>query len=39
VSVSPGGIDITGIGIVPLTERVVDRMYDPLARMPRMFKS
>jgi succinate dehydrogenase / fumarate reductase iron-sulfur subunit len=34
--VCPEHIKITDNGIIPLKERVVDRYYDPLARMRRM---
>src|SRR5213083_1350884 len=37
--VCPESITITDNAIIPLKERVVDRFYDPLARLLRMFKS
>jgi succinate dehydrogenase / fumarate reductase, iron-sulfur subunit len=37
--VCPEHIKITDNAIIPLKERVVDRFYDPLSRMLRMFKS
>jgi succinate dehydrogenase / fumarate reductase iron-sulfur subunit len=36
--VCPEQIKITDNGIIPLKERVVDRFYDPLRRMFRVFK-
>ena len=36
--VCPEHINITDNGIIPLKERVVDQMYDPLTQMLRMFK-
>jgi succinate dehydrogenase / fumarate reductase iron-sulfur subunit len=33
----PEHINITDNGIIPLKERVVDRYYDPLARLARLF--
>jgi succinate dehydrogenase / fumarate reductase iron-sulfur subunit len=36
--VCPEDIHITDNGIIPLKERVVDRFYDPLKRMFRVFK-
>ena len=35
--VCPEGIEITDNAIIPLKERVVDRYYDPLARLARLF--
>lgn len=37
--VCPEGITITDNAIIPLKERVVDRFYDPLQRLFRMFRS
>jgi succinate dehydrogenase / fumarate reductase iron-sulfur subunit len=37
-TVCPEGIKITDNAIIPLKERVVDRAYDPLAKLKRMFK-
>ena len=37
--VCPEGITITDNGIIPLKERVVDRFYDPLAKLFRVFSS
>jgi succinate dehydrogenase / fumarate reductase iron-sulfur subunit len=36
--VCPEGITITDNAIIPLKERVVDRLYDPVARMFRMLR-
>jgi len=36
--VCPEGINITDNGIIPLKERVVDRSYDPLARLVRRLR-
>ena len=36
--VCPEGITITDNAIIPLKERVVDRFFDPLARLFRIFK-
>jgi succinate dehydrogenase / fumarate reductase iron-sulfur subunit len=36
--VCPEGINITDNGIIPLKERVVDRGYDPLARLVRRLR-
>ena len=36
--VCPEHIRITDNGIIPLKERVVDRGYDPLARLVRRFR-
>jgi succinate dehydrogenase / fumarate reductase, iron-sulfur subunit len=38
-AVCPEGIHITDNAIIPLKERVVDRFYDPVTRLLRMFKS
>ena len=35
--VCPEHITITDNGIIPLKERVVDKFYDPLSRMFRVF--
>ena len=37
--VCPEGITITDNAIIPLKERVVDRFYDPVAKLFRMFRS
>ena len=37
--VCPEEITITDNAIIPLKERVVDRLYDPLTRLLRMFRS
>ena len=37
--VCPEEITITDNAIIPLKERVVDKMYDPLTRLLRMFRS
>ncbi len=37
--VCPEHIQITDNAIIPLKERVVDRFYDPVSRLLRMFKS
>ena len=37
--VCPEEITITDNAIIPLKERVVDRLYDPLSRLLRMFRS
>ena len=37
--VCPEEITITDNAIIPLKERVVDKLYDPLSRMLRVFKS
>jgi succinate dehydrogenase / fumarate reductase iron-sulfur subunit len=36
--VCPEHIKITDNAIIPLKERVVDRFYDPVARLLRMFR-
>ena len=36
--VCPEEITITDNAIIPLKERVVDTMYDPLTKMLRMFR-
>jgi len=36
--VCPEHITITENAIIPLKERVVDRFYDPLSRLLRVFK-
>jgi succinate dehydrogenase / fumarate reductase, iron-sulfur subunit len=36
--VCPEGITITDNAIIPLKERVVDRLYDPVVKMFRMFR-
>ena len=36
--VCPESITITDNAIIPLKERVVDRFYDPVAKMLRMFR-
>jgi succinate dehydrogenase / fumarate reductase iron-sulfur subunit len=37
--VCPEGITITDNAIIPLKERVVDRLYDPVVRLLRVFRS
>ena len=37
--VCPEGITITDNAIIPLKERVVDRLYDPVAKLLRVFRS
>jgi succinate dehydrogenase / fumarate reductase iron-sulfur subunit len=37
--VCPEGITITENAIIPLKERVVDRFYDPLTKLLRVFRS
>ena len=37
--VCPEGITITDNAIIPLKERVIDRLYDPIARLLRVFRS
>jgi succinate dehydrogenase / fumarate reductase iron-sulfur subunit len=37
--VCPEGITITDNAIIPLKERVIDRLYDPVAKMLRIFRS
>jgi len=37
--VCPEGITITDNAIIPLKERVVDRLYDPVAKLLRMFRN
>ena len=37
-NVCPEGITITDNAIIPLKERVVDRFYDPLGRLLRLFR-
>src|SRR5947207_3447863 len=37
--VCPESITITDNAIIPLKERVVDRFYDPISRLLRVFKS
>src|SRR5438045_1041195 len=37
--VCPEDINITDNAIIPLKERVVDRMYDPLVRLFRLFRT
>ncbi len=36
--VCPEGITITDNAIIPLKERVIDRLYDPVAKLLRMFR-
>jgi succinate dehydrogenase / fumarate reductase iron-sulfur subunit len=36
--VCPEGITITDNAIIPLKERVVDELYDPLGRLLRVFR-
>jgi succinate dehydrogenase / fumarate reductase iron-sulfur subunit len=36
--VCPEHITITDNAIIPLKERVVDRFYDPISRLLRVFK-
>jgi succinate dehydrogenase / fumarate reductase iron-sulfur subunit len=36
--VCPEGITITDNAIIPLKERVIDQLYDPVAKMLRMFR-
>lgn len=36
--ICPAGINITDNAIIPLKERVVDRYYDPLAKLMRLIK-
>jgi len=38
-TVCPEGIKITDNAIIPLKERVVDRFFDPVTKLLRMFKS
>ncbi|MEP7119148.1 MAG: succinate dehydrogenase/fumarate reductase iron-sulfur subunit, partial [Acidobacteriota bacterium] len=38
-TVCPEHIHITDNAIIPLKERVVDRFYDPVTRLLRMFTS
>ena len=38
-TVCPEEITITDNAIIPLKERVVDRLYDPLSRLLRVFRS
>ena len=35
----PGNITITDNAIIPLKERVVDRFFDPLGKLFRVFRS
>jgi succinate dehydrogenase / fumarate reductase iron-sulfur subunit len=37
-NVCPEEIHITDNAIIPLKERVVDRLYDPITRLLRVFK-
>ena len=37
--VCPEEITITDNAIIPLKERVVDKLYDPLSRLLRVFRS
>ena len=37
-NVCPEHITITDNAIIPLKERVIDRFYDPITRLLRMFK-
>ena len=37
--VCPEGITITDNAIIPLKERVIDRLYDPVAKLLRMFRA
>jgi len=37
--VCPEGIAITDNAIIPLKERVVDEVYDPLRRLLRVFRA
>ena len=37
--VCPEHIAITDNAIIPLKERVIDRLYDPVAKLLRMFRS
>jgi succinate dehydrogenase / fumarate reductase iron-sulfur subunit len=36
--VCPEGITITDNAIIPLKERVIDRLYDPVLKMLRVFR-
>jgi succinate dehydrogenase / fumarate reductase iron-sulfur subunit len=36
--VCPESITITDNAIIPLKERVIDRLYDPVARLLRMWR-
>jgi succinate dehydrogenase / fumarate reductase iron-sulfur subunit len=36
--VCPEGITITDNAIIPLKERVVDQLYDPLMKLLRVFR-
>jgi succinate dehydrogenase / fumarate reductase iron-sulfur subunit len=38
-NVCPEGITITDNAIIPLKERVIDQLYDPVAKLFRMFRS
>jgi succinate dehydrogenase / fumarate reductase iron-sulfur subunit len=38
-NVCPEGIHITDNAIIPLKERVIDRFYDPVTRLLRMFRT
>jgi succinate dehydrogenase / fumarate reductase iron-sulfur subunit len=37
--VCPAGIQITDNAIIPLKERVIDKFYDPLTKLFRIFRS
>jgi succinate dehydrogenase / fumarate reductase iron-sulfur subunit len=37
--VCPESITITDNAIIPLKERVIDELYDPVVRLFRMFRS
>jgi succinate dehydrogenase / fumarate reductase iron-sulfur subunit len=37
--VCPESIAITDNAIIPLKERVIDRLYDPVAKLLRMFRT
>jgi len=37
--VCPESITITDNAIIPLKERVIDQLYDPVAKLFRMFRS
>ena len=37
--VCPESITITDNAIIPLKERVIDRLYDPVAKLLRMFRT
>ena len=36
--VCPEGIGITDNAIIPLKERVIDQLYDPVVKLLRMFR-